>query len=285
MTSPAETIIQGSEIPSVPHVLRKILVLADDPDSSSRDLERLVMQEPGLVTHLLKTVNSAYYATNREITSVNRAIVMLGFLAVKSIASGLALIDAFNNIPGLNKDYVLTVWRQSLTCAGLIKILSRGMPRNRQDDLFLTAMVHNAGHLVLAQYFQSDYDVLIQDEPFPSPEQERGHFQTDHAEAGALLLDKWKFPERIVELVRFHHNPENYPGNPVLLKYLEICNIISEKHRNLDEFLKQPEENVDPSFMDSLNEIDLSWKGLKDKQELLVESANLARQIIPGSNS
>ena len=60
MAKTVQTIIDGAEIPSVPDVLQKILILADDPRSSSKDLEQTILQEPGLVTHLLKTVNSAY---------------------------------------------------------------------------------------------------------------------------------------------------------------------------------------------------------------------------------
>ena len=108
--SEALRIVEGIEIPSIPHVLRKILMLTNDPNSSSRDIEKLVLSEPGLVTHILKTVNSAFFGTPCEVRSVNHAIVLLGFSAVRSIVSGLVLIDVFHNLPGLDKKYVLNIW-------------------------------------------------------------------------------------------------------------------------------------------------------------------------------
>ncbi|MFH2002273.1 MAG: HDOD domain-containing protein, partial [Planctomycetota bacterium] len=66
MRTTVQSIVNGAEIPSIPHVLQRILSVANDPNSSSQDLEKLIVQEPGLVAHLLKTVNSAYYAFSQK---------------------------------------------------------------------------------------------------------------------------------------------------------------------------------------------------------------------------
>jgi len=84
MNEIAQTIIEGAEIASVPHILQEILTKANDPSSSSRSLEEIIHKEPGLAAHLLKTANSAYYSTSREISSLKHSIVMLGFLTVFS---------------------------------------------------------------------------------------------------------------------------------------------------------------------------------------------------------
>ncbi len=277
-----KNIIDGAEIPSVPHVLQKILALTSDPGSSSKDLEKLIITEPGLVTHLLKTVNSAYYSLGREITSINHAIVLLGYLAVKSIVSGLALIDAFNNIPGLNKEYVLMVWKQSLASAGLVKILSKGAPREKQDDLFLAAMVQNVGHLVMAQYYQTKYDELIVVNPFPSADQEQERFKADHAEIGASLLESWKFPPKIAEIVKCHHYPESFEGELMDIQYLEICNLLSYEDEGLLSFLEQPEADVDTDVLNKLSEVSWNWEDLQEDKERLIDSVDLAQQIIQG---
>jgi HD-like signal output (HDOD) protein len=50
MKDELQIILDGAEIPSVPKVLQKIIALSRDPSASSRQLEQLVRQEPGLVT-------------------------------------------------------------------------------------------------------------------------------------------------------------------------------------------------------------------------------------------
>ena len=176
---------------------------------------------------------------------------------------------------------MLKVWRHSLTSAGLIKVLSKKSSREKQDDLFLSAMVQNVGHLILAQYFQADYDALINEKPFPSLEEEKSRFQADHAEVGALLLERWKFPSRIIALVKCHHQPEFYDGDALDIQYLKICDIISEKNEALPEFLDQQENETDPGFLEKLHTLGWNWETLQGEKELLIESVELARQIIP----
>ncbi len=223
MNGKAHMIVEGAEIPSVPHVLIEILALASDPGSSGRQLEKKIETEPGLVSHLLKTVNSAYHSLPRKVTSIRHAIALLGFSTVKSIASGLALIDAFNNLSHLSQQYVITVWKQSLASAGLTKILAGSRPRDKQDELFLAAMVHNVGHLVLAEYYGSEYAALTKTNPFPSVEEERECFDVDHAEVGAAILEAWQFADEVTDLVKSHHEHGSFEGDEADILCLGVC--------------------------------------------------------------
>jgi len=142
-------------------------------------------------------------------------------------------------------------------------------------------MVQNVGHLILAQYLQADYDALINLRPFPSVEEEKSRFQADHAEVGALLLERWKFPSRIIALVKSHHQPGGYTGDPADIQYLKICDVISEKNEALSEFLTQPQDETDPAFLEQLSELGWQWDALQEEKDLLIESVEIARQIIP----
>lgn len=278
MSANIKNIVEGADIPSIPHVLQQILMVTNDPNSSSSDLEKLILTEPGLVTHLLKTVNSAYYAFSTKITSVNHAIVMLGFSTVSGIASGLALIDAFNNIPGLNREYVLKVWKHALSCAGMIKVLAKGFDKKEQEKLFLTAMVQNVGHLVLSQYLGDKYEALLHDTDFPSIEDEQEKFEMDHMELGAYLLETWKFSPEITTLVAAHHKG----GESKEILYLEICDVLAREGMNLNEFMEQEEADLDPKFLDCLTQADLRWDQIRENKELILQSISISQQIIAG---
>jgi HD-like signal output (HDOD) protein len=282
MSTPAEPIIGSADIPSIPHVLEQILAVTSDPSSSSRMLEEKILQEPGLVTHLLKTVNSAYYGFSQKIASVNQAIVLLGFSSIRSMASGLALIDAFNNLPGLNRAYVLQVWEHCLGCAGLVKELARELPRNRQDELFLSAMVHDVGHIVLAQYFSSRYDEWTSSDPFPSVQDERERFEVDHAEAGAALLGSWRFAEPVVHLVGAHHQRESFQGDPKDLILLQICDGLMRSSADLEALFAMEASQVDAWLIDSLQQLGWTWPDLRDNQDPFLRSVEMSREIIRG---
>ncbi len=280
MSDKAQSMVEGAEIPSIPHVLHDILILTSDPGSSSHQLEEKILTEPGLVSHLLKAVNSAYYGLSRKVTSIRQAIVLLGFTAVKSIASGLALIDAFNNLPGLSRQYVLTVWKQSLASAGLTAILAGSRPRDKKDELFLAAMVHNVGHLVLAEYYPSEYEELTKSNPFPSVEEESQRFEVDHAEVSATLLRSWRFPEEIVHLARWHHEPDSFEGEKTDIACLGICETLPRKIENLAEFLEQKESAVEADILEMLLKLNWKWEDFQDNREAILRSIEMAQQIV-----
>ena len=285
MSGKIRTIVDGAEVPSVPDVLQRILVMAGNPSSSGGDLEKLILKEPGLVTHLLKTVNSAYYAFASKVNSVKQAIFLLGFSTVRSIASGLALIDAFNNLPGLNRKYVLQVWTHSLSCAGLVKVLSeRKVAREEQDGLFTAAMVHNVGHIVMAQHFQSAYDALIEDNLFPLAEDEKTAFEVDHAEIGAALLEKWRFTPDTINLVRHHHQPELFEeedGSSDNILFIAASDIIARRGEGLSELIELEESEIDGEFLATLAKVGWGWEEFQGSSDLILTSIDGAKQIIP----
>ena len=127
-------IVQSAEIPSIPHILQQILSLADSPRTSSSDLEKYVAQEPALVAQMLKWVNSAAYAVPQRVSSVTHAMIMLGFSTVKSIASGMILVNTFDDMSGLDKQFVNHVWKHTLSSAAIMKVISKAEANSKKDD-------------------------------------------------------------------------------------------------------------------------------------------------------
>ena len=278
MKDKAQRIIEGASIPSIPHILQTILALTSDPTSSGRALEEKIMAEPGLVTHLLRTVNSAYYGLLRKVSSIRQAVVLLGYTAVRSMASGLIMINTFNQLPRITRRYLQDVWAHSLTTAGLATVLAGNKPREKKDSLILAAMVHNVGHLVLAQYLETDYDELTQSDPFPPVTEERDRFGVDHAEVGALLLESWKFEKEIIDLVRAHHESEFFKGDHSLIGVLILSQALAKKSDSLKDFLAMEEEHVEEEILGMLPGVGLTWKELQGRRSAILQSIEVTRQ-------
>jgi putative nucleotidyltransferase with HDIG domain len=278
MTEIAQRIVEGASIPSIPHVLQSILALTSDPASSGRALEEKIMAEPGLVTHLLRTVNSAAYGLVRRVSSIRQAIVLLGYTSVRSMASGLILINTFHQLPRVARKYLEDVWAHALTTVGIANVLAATQAREKKDAILLAAMVHNVGHLVLAQHFEKDYEDLTKTDPFPSVADERGRFEVDHAELGALLLDSWKFDKAIIDIVRSHHEPESYKGEQRLLGILLLSQTLAQKTDSLKDFLAADAEHVDESILGMLRGVGLTWEELQGRTPAILQSIEAARQ-------
>ncbi len=280
MESISSKIIQEAEIPAMSAVLQQVLAMTNNPNTSNNDLEKLILTEPGLMAHILKLVNSAYYALPRRISAVGHAISILGFSTIKSLTSGLMLFNVFKDISGLEKDYIEAVWDRSLKSSAVMKILSKKEPLEHRDELFLAAMIHDIGHLILRQYFQGRYEELCDENPFPSIEKEQEALEVHHAEVGSELLIEWKFPEAVIQMVRFHHSPDLYETNSKDIHYINLCDWIADESKELESLLQQEEESLDPALIEKIEAAGWSWRELQNHHEEISASLHAAESSL-----
>lgn len=278
MTPTPATIIQTAEIPSIPHVLQQILSLADNPNTTGTQLEHIVSQEPALVTQLLKWVNSAYYSLPRRVSSISHAMILLGFSTVKSIASGLMLINAFADMPQADKDFVNSVWTHTLIAANFSKILTAREALGKQDDIFLAAMIHDVGYIVLRSYFGKKHLDLSDASPFPSPQEEQEVLGTNHVEIGTELLKQWRFPEEVIELVRCHHQASGYTGPKKDVTYLILSDLLSFEPQ-IGDFLNEPESSMDVGFLQLLALIGWDWPRLQAARQKFLDAEDIIKKL------
>src|SRR5512141_2284514 len=105
-------------MPSLPTTVSKVLEVCNNPKTSPIDLDRVIQLDPVLMGRVLKLINSAYYGLGTQVTSLARAIIMLGINTVKNLALSTAVIDRFGDksaFQALNMD---GFWRHSL-CVGV----------------------------------------------------------------------------------------------------------------------------------------------------------------------
>ncbi|NDE25309.1 MAG: HDOD domain-containing protein, partial [Betaproteobacteria bacterium] len=95
----AEAVRRIEHVATLPEVAVGIMEIVDDPDSSAKDLNRIIARDPALAARVLKVVNSSFYGLPRQIGSINRAISLLGLNAVKHVAIAASLARIFRGGP------------------------------------------------------------------------------------------------------------------------------------------------------------------------------------------
>ncbi|MCP4156795.1 MAG: HDOD domain-containing protein, partial [bacterium] len=73
-----EILKESKELTSLPQVLAEVIRVADQEDSSPKDLAQVILKDPALTARLLRVVNSPLYGRTREISTINQAVVALG---------------------------------------------------------------------------------------------------------------------------------------------------------------------------------------------------------------
>jgi putative nucleotidyltransferase with HDIG domain len=141
-----------------------------------------------------------------------------------AVCASMSVISTFDSweTQQLNRQ---GIWKHSLSTGFLAKSLEmrKDMHRNDSPDLFLAGLVHHIGWIVMDQYFSEELEKildLVMDTPVWDTKYEEEIIGINHAELGALFLEKWGMPESIVSTVRYHHDfdlYEKYPGHAALI--------------------------------------------------------------------
>ncbi len=210
-------------MPSLSPTVGKILQVANDPNSSANDLNKVISLDPVLAAKVLKLVNSAYFGFSEKMTSTVRAIVVLGLNTIKNLALSTAALETISTggASGLNMD---EYWKHLLATGVFAKLIARkiSVHKNYLEDYFLCGLMHDIGKIVLNNLNPVGYGKLVaasKQSGKPLYLFETAIFGINHAEIGDVLGRKWGLQEQIVEAMAMHHSPEKVSDNNKKLVY------------------------------------------------------------------
>lgn len=195
-------------LPPLPAVALRVMQVAQDPRSSAADLAIVVSADPGLSARILRMANSAAYRRSRDITSVQDALVMLGFVLARNVAISGAIAGAY--APDcLNALFRIDAfWRHSIAVAFRASELAGKSRRIDVPSAFTAGILHNMGRLAMfyadpAALDQAVAQAMAADSAL-EPVEERliGY---DHAAVGGILAEKWNLPPDVIDAIRGHH--------------------------------------------------------------------------------
>lgn len=195
-------------LPPLPAVAIRVMEVAQNPKSSASDLALVVSSDPGLSGRLLRVVNSAAYRRSREITSVQEALVTLGFVQARNMAISGAIAGAYAP-DALNALFRIEVfWQHSIAVAFKASELAGKSRRLDVPSAFTAGILHNMGRLAMFYADGAGLDQAIAEAMARGvmlEEIETEYLGADHAEVGGLLAKRWKLPTDIQEAVARHH--------------------------------------------------------------------------------
>ena len=233
------------ELPPMPDILIRLNNCMGEDGPSVDEIIAIVMNDQILTTKILKVVNSSFYGLPSPVTSPRHAVVYMGFKAMLSIVTAHSL----KQISGQNLQQVEAILRHSLECAFLSKILAR-MLRMDEEEAFICGLLHDVGKTVLANITPD----LVKTGPPLSPAALSTLISDFHTNAGALIALKWNLPEVVRNVVKFHHQPEQTPGNVEMVELVYLANGLLNAPEQLPE-LQQACRHLD------LGPIDFAYVG------------------------
>jgi HD-like signal output (HDOD) protein len=209
-------------LPPLPKVLSEALRLLDNKKTSNAELSALISKDQGVVSKILAIANSPMYGLQRRVTSIDFALLILGFSELKSIISVLSLTEAFKNKTDKYLDQK-AFWHHSFLVGSASKRLAEDIGFYNSGEAFIGGFLHDMGISIIHRYLHSSFiqiHDLITMENMPLQEAEMEVLGMDHQEIGNYLLERWNFPIELCNAILTHHTPSKAKQEDKLMSTL-----------------------------------------------------------------
>lgn len=204
----------STNLPTLPAAAVKLLEMSRNPETEIRDIAELIKRDPALSAKILKSANSTFFGLSSKVTSVDRAVPLLGTTLVTSIALSFSLSESAMS-DGPMAEHFKNYWWQSIiqasaaeSCATILADHSAG------PEFFQAGLLMDLGRLAMLKTIPKEYRPVLeaaktQQRSLSDVEQET--FGFDHTTVGEELMKRWQLPAVLVECSgKHHHRPETF---------------------------------------------------------------------------
>jgi len=207
-------------LPQFPDNIVNLQKLISDPDSEIADIARQISTDPSLTADLLKLVNSAQFMLPKKVDNIVEAVKLVGMKGVRN------LLYTHGTQKILNEKYqdMRSLWDHSYRTAFYAYHLARSFKKKKDilDDIYVGGILHDLGKIIIATLHPELLDRIISfcaEKEIPTRMLEDLSVGFNHAEIGAMIAEKWNFPEQLVAAIRHHHEPNQADENFIDVVY------------------------------------------------------------------
>lgn len=270
-------------MPSLSTTVTKVMEVCNTPNTSANDLNKVIMLDPVLTGQVLKLINSAYYSLPNQITSLARAIIMLGLNTVKNLALSTAVIGTLGKKDSFKSLSMDAYWAHSICVGVTAKALAArlGVPVAEREEYFVAGMLHDLGKIPINNCFPAEYTQALQlaDLEQGSLIQAEGVILGfDHGVAGQMIAKKWQLNSTLVEALYHHHAPEMASEeNRRLVTVVALANVFA----NIFEIGSAGDLFPENSFiLNNLDSVGMRWSDLASLLDTVTGEINKAQVFL-----
>jgi len=192
-------------LPPLPEVTRQLMSVLSNENASASDVGKVLSSDQALAGKVLKLVNSSFYGVPKEVTTISRAVVILGFTGIRNLALGFGSVEAMQKMnTGVDMN---SFWEHALAngaaCQALVPFLKQRMD---PEEAFIAGLMHDIGAYVLATAVPDIYLPILDDRVGNRLAREAAEIGLTHTQVGQGLLQFWQLPDPFCDAARFHHD-------------------------------------------------------------------------------
>ncbi|NLJ29546.1 MAG: HDOD domain-containing protein [Deltaproteobacteria bacterium] len=260
-------IFQINDFPPMPISLERLLEVIQNEVASIKELESIVQYDQTLSAKIMRIANSSYYGFRGKISTLARAMVLMGFEEVRSICLCTLLREMISGKMPLKARERETFWKHALVVGRVAALISQKRPWISKAEAYTLGLLHDLGQVIMAAYLSDHYHFILKlskmrNIPMWCAE---SAYEVTHTVVGRWLAVKWGLPEVFQRVLEFHHAPEGAPSYKSEVKMIYLADVLSNS-REYPEFLN---DDVTLSYCSDLCVTEEEWEEYREELDAI----------------
>jgi len=227
---------QLEELPTLPAIALRVLQATADEETSVAEIVALISSDSALTTRILQLVQRADVGVRVEEVTLERAVVLLGFEALRSAVLAVSVFETFGESSRNQSQFSRAeFWKHSLATACCAELLGEAVESSqgrsagfRSSEAFVCGLLHDLGKVALDAILPKSFARVAEAVDLLRgniADVERTVIGVDHMVIGKRLAERWELPQIIRESIWLHGQlPEALPDS---VKFPKMVNIVT----------------------------------------------------------
>ncbi len=272
--------IVEKELPALGHTVESLSGILSSKKATANDLSNIILADPGMTSTILRVANSAYYRTSDgEITTVSRAVVLLGFEAIRCLSMSVSVMDKL--LKGEVRERQLELIAQSMFAASQAKSLAIKKNYPNPEEIFIATLLYNLGEMTFWCFSSQEsdkLDKLLKDPNIPRAIAEKEALGFRFSTLTKELSLQWNLGDTVREALIYNDGRSGSPEarNVVLSHQIESAirrgwdsPVLNWVYQRTSDFVEAPVEEVAEIVEDTAEKsqetadtmgIDMKWR-------------------------
>lgn len=202
-----EVLLKDLAIPPRPEIVSILLTEMRKEHPDLKRVTAVLIKDPAMSAGILRAANSPFFGLNRSVSSVPKAVSVLGLTHVSNIVTGLAVRHALKG--GDSGISFEKFWQTAEQISMLCHYVARRLRGMSADDAFTYGLFRDCGVPVLIQRFPHYRETLkrANDSRLMGTTQvEESETGTSHSILGYFLARAWLLPDHVSRAILLHHD-------------------------------------------------------------------------------
>ena len=224
-----EIIERVHTIPSLPEVVTQVSRLVNDPMANSGDVTAIMVKDGAMASKMLRMVNSVYYGLKEPVHDMEAAVRILGFKTIRSIALSISVLNAFQQQTAAFN--MKAFWAHSAVSACLCRMIAEKSRVCDPELAYTIGLIKDLGKLILVENAPEETKAIIavaREYKLSFHGASRKILETDDAEIGGWLAERWELEPIITETIRDQYDLSKgrQPGVVAICQFTEyLCGL------------------------------------------------------------